>query len=145
MLHHPNVVRYYETYETKETIYIVCEYLKDGQLFDYILEREFLEEEEASVILDQLFHTVKYLHNTAIIHRDLKPENILIEKIESGDKKGRISKCKIIDFGFACYVTDEAQMQELVGTPNYVAPEVFLGKYDQASDVFSLGVILYFM
>lgn len=139
------MVRYYETYETKDTIFIVCEFLKDGQLFDYILEKGYLEEEEASFILNQLLHTVKYLHNTAIIHRDLKPENILIEKVESGHHKGRISKCKIIDFGFACYVTDDVHMQELVGTPNYVAPEVYLGKYDQAADVFSLGVILYFM
>lgn len=139
-------MRYYETYETKDTIYIICEYLKDGQLFDYILEKKYLEEEEASYILKQLLDTVKYLHNSGIIHRDLKPENILIEKIEdNGPKKGRIGKIKIIDFGFACYLSDEEKMMELVGTPNYVAPEVYLGEYNQAADVFSLGVILYFM
>jgi calcium-dependent protein kinase len=145
VLHHPNIVRYYETYETKDTIYIVCEFLRDGQLFDYVLENKFLEEEEASFIMEQLISTVKYLHNTSIIHRDLKPENILIEKYSDGVEKGKIKFCKLIDFGFACYNTDEKQMAELVGTPNYVAPEVYLGTYDQRCDNFSLGVILYFM
>ncbi len=123
----------------------MCEFLRDGQLFDYILENKFLEEEEASFVMEQLLSTVKYLHNTGIIHRDLKPENILIEKETDGPKKGMVRKCKLIDFGFACYMTDEKQMEELVGTPNYVAPEVYLGKYDQRSDCFSLGVILFFM
>lgn len=146
MLHHPNIVRYHETYETKDTIYIVCEFLKDGQLFDYILENKFLDEVEASFIMKQLLDTVKYLHNSSIIHRDLKPENILIEKEERiGKNFSKLVKCKLIDFGFACYISDEKKMQELVGTPNYVAPEVYLGKYDEKSDVFSLGVILYFM
>lgn len=147
VLHHPNIIRYYETYETKDTIYIVCEYLKDGQLFDYILDREFLEEEEASFIMEQLLSTVKYVHNLGLIHRDLKPENIMVEIDDEpySKTKGAIKKVKLIDFGFACYMDDEAQMQEAVGTPNYVAPEIYLGEYNQTSDIFSLGVILYFM
>ena len=103
VLHHPNIIRYYESYWTKDTIYIVCEYLKDGQLFDYIVERQFLEEIEASLIMDQLLNTVKYLHNSGIIHRDLKPENILIQKYEEGKNEGKLQNCKLIDFGFACY------------------------------------------
>ena len=146
VLHHPNIIRYYETYETKDTIYIVCEYLKDGQLFDYVLQNEYLEEYEASYIFKQLLRTLNYLHNSGIVHRDLKPENILITKEKKeGEFFNHVKTVKLIDFGFACYMTDEANMSDLVGTPNYTAPEVYLGQNTEVSDNFSLGVILYFM
>ena len=146
VLHHPNIIRYYENYETKDTIYIVCEYLSDGQLFDYVLENGFLEEEEASYILKQLLRTINYLHNMGILHRDLKPENILITKHSShGQYANKVNEVKLIDFGYACYLIDKKNMSELVGTPNYTAPEVYQGKNTEESDAFSLGVILYFM
>ena len=49
-----------------------------GDLFDYVINKEFLEEYEASIIMKQLFDTVKYIHETGLVHRDLKPENIMI-------------------------------------------------------------------
>lgn len=149
VLHHPHIIRYYEVFQTKETIYIACEYMGGGQLFDYIVENSFMEECEVSLVLEQLLSIVNYLHNSSIIHRDLKPENIMIEREQKNitDEKalGKLKRVKLIDFGFACYVSDEKQMDEPVGTPNYVAPEVFQGSYDERSDNFSLGVILYFM
>lgn len=149
VLHHPHIIRYYETFQTKETIYIACEYMRDGQLFDYIVEKTFMEEYEASFVFEQLLSIVNYLHNSSIIHRDLKPENIMIEREQQSltdDKTlGKIKLVKLIDFGFACYVSDSQQMDEPVGTPNYVAPEVFLGNYDEKADNFALGTILYFM
>ena len=76
------------------------------------------------------------------MHRDLKPDNILIER----DSEGRLKKCKLIDFGFACHINDVEATKNTCGTPNYVAPEVFLGQpCNQTIDNFALGVTLYLM
>jgi len=103
MLQNPSIIRYYDTYEAKDTMYIVTEYVKDGDLFDHIVSNSFLEEDEASYIAKQLFLAIDYLHNIDIVHRDLKPENVLVEK-----QNGRVSTLKIIDFGFACLAEDKA-------------------------------------
>lgn len=143
VLHHPNIVRYYETYETKDNKYIVADLVSGGDLLTYILEVAFIDEYEASFIFKQLVETVLYLHNSGIIHRDLKPDNILLERDE---KTKKIVKAKLIDFGFAAVISHIDKNSDACGTLNYVAPEVILGTVDnEKSDNFSLGVILYLM
>lgn len=73
----------------------------------------------------------------------MKPENIII----LDDKQDNI-RIKIIDFGFSCFKEElnESTTGYICGTPNFIAPEIYSGmKYDYGSDVFSIGVILYFM
>lgn len=139
-------MRLYESYHTRDHIYIVTDLVSGGDLFNYITEQAFLEEFEASIIFRQLIDVVLYVHNSGWVHRDLKPENVLLER----DENKRFKKLKLIDFGFAIL---ESQIEEelkqdvpVVGTVNYVAPERIQGKpYDHSSDVFSLGSILYLM
>lgn len=91
-----------------------------------------------------LLRSVHYIHNTGMIHRDLKPENIMLVFNEDSNLK----MAKIIDFGLAKFINRKAdiEIEEMCGTPNYLAPEVLKGENPvEASDVFSLGVILYFM
>jgi calcium-dependent protein kinase len=76
-----------------------------------------------------------YLHSKGIVHRDLKPENMLYEK------GGNI--LKVIDFGIAIEKKPGVKLNQRVGTPYYVAPEVLLKNYDEKCDVWSTGVILY--
>ena len=144
VLHHPNIVRYYETYKTKDTKYIVADLVTGGDLLSYIMKQVFIEEHEASFIFKQLTETLLYLHNSGIIHRDLKPDNILIE-MDSSTKK--VTRIKLIDFGFAIVIKDSSASDEPCGTPNYIAPEIFLGDTvgNEKSDIFSLGAILYLM
>jgi calcium-dependent protein kinase len=148
-LHHPNIVRYYETYETMNFIYIIAELIGDGDLFDYIIRMQYLEEQEASLIMHQLLSTLIYLHNCGIIHRDLKPENILIVKKKGKDPQPEdheeVEYIKLIDFGFAILMEEGEKLGEACGTPNYVAPEVYQGNYDKKSDIFSAGCIMYLM
>lgn len=92
--------------------------------------------------MKQLLTALIYLHSSSIIHRDLKPENIMIQKNEDTNQ---VDSIKIIDFGFATIFDKGKEFKDAGGTPNYVAPEVFLGKYDERSDIFSLGCILYYM
>jgi len=142
VLDHPNMIKLIDTVETKSNIYIITEIVKDGDLFDYITTREFLEEYDASFIMKQLLISIYYLHSIGIIHRDIKPENILITLGNNSEVK----ELKIIDFGFAKLVNDTRKLSETCGTPNYVAPEVLRGcGYDKTADVFSLGVIMFLM
>jgi len=141
-LDHPNVIKLHDTIETKTHYYIVTEIVKDGDLFDYIITKEFLEEIEASLVIKQLIITFIYLHNAGIIHRDIKPENILI----SLDETKHIREIKIIDFGFAKLIQPGQVLKETCGTPNYVAPEVLTGRgYDKRADIWSIGIIMYLM
>jgi len=71
-LDHPHVIKLHDTIETKTHYYIITEIVKDGDLFDYIVNNEFLEETEASIVVKQLINTFIYLHNAGIIHRDIK-------------------------------------------------------------------------
>ena len=81
------------------------------------------------------------MHANGVVHRDLKPQNILVDK-DTGI-------LKIIDFGLAkCHHPNHTEKQLLIGTPMYMAPEIFLGKgepgtYQSSCDMWSIGVIMY--
>lgn len=77
--HHPSIVQFIEKSETKTHIYIVTELLNEGDLDEYVKEKTFLDEYEASIIMKQLIEAMIYLNNSlGLIHRDLKPENIMV-------------------------------------------------------------------
>ena len=77
-LNHPGIVKMKEIHENRQNIYIIQEFVQDGDLYDYVEKKEFLEEYEASYIMKQIFETVRYIHDVGLVHRDLKPENILV-------------------------------------------------------------------
>ncbi|KAH3762409.1 protein kinase 1 [Pelomyxa schiedti] len=140
-VHHPNIIGIQDVFETPTRLYIVLELVTGGELFEKIKNEEHFSEPLSRDIFIQCLHAVKYLHSQGITHRDLKPENILLATPES-------HVIKISDFGLS-RILDEGtitQMQTVVGTPQYVAPEVLLGKgYRPNVDLWSLGVILYVM
>lgn len=144
VLSHPNIVKFKEEFVTHEYLYYVIEFVDGMDLFQYVNQYEHLSESEAAFIMGELFQAVKYLNNVGIVHRDLKPENIML-RIDKDDPKQPATDVKLIDFGFAMYLK-EAACSQCCGTINYVAPEIFLGKpYNPKTDIFSLGVILFFM
>merc|ERR1712232_408338 len=79
------------------------------------------------------------MHENHVCHRDLKPENFIFSTKEAIEK----SILKIIDFGLSCSFTADQVLTTKAGTPYYVAPQVLAGKYDQLSDLWSCGVIMY--
>lgn len=144
---HINIIRLKETFETKTNLYIITELIKDGDLFDFVTENRKCTEQEASQVAEDVLLTVKYLNEQGLVHRDLKAENLMV--ILDPDTK-QISKAKIIDFGFAIYIDtlkDKSPGGRYVGTPGYTAPEILNLKssYDVKVDMFSIGVIVYFM
>ena len=76
-LRHKNIIQLYDIMESKRNLYFVMEYCKNGELFDYIVSKKRLKEQEACRFFQQIINGVEYLHNQGIIHRDLKPENLL--------------------------------------------------------------------
>jgi len=88
---HPNIVRYYETYDDKKYIYLCMELCTGGDLYKYMLSHA-INEKLAKQLMMKLLKALQHVHSANIIHRDIKPENIMF-----GDDK----EVKFIDFGFA--------------------------------------------
>ena len=137
---HPHIIKIYEYFNDNIYYYIVLEYIKNGDLKNYLKKTNGITEQTTSVIFKQLLSTVSYLHSKNIVHRDIKAENILIESF-SETNLDEIS-IKLTDFGTANF---NNKVFKIIGTPYYVAPEVLTGKYNEKCDMWSCGVLLYYL
>ena len=81
----------------------------------------------------QLFKAINHCHAQEIVHRDIKPENIMVTAND---------EIRLIDFGLSKVQTGK-KLEEIAGTPLYMAPEVISGSYGKEADMWSLGVLLY--
>ena len=135
---HINIVYVYQIIDEPENYFIIMEYCKSGDLFDYIVANKRLNEDEASVFFYQLINGVEYLHKLGYAHRDLKPENLLLSKNKT---------LKIIDFGLSREYDSKQLLTTKCGSPSYASPELIMGKpYDAfKTDIWSCGIILYGM
>ena len=89
--------------------------------------------------MKQVLSCINYCHQANIVHRDLKPENILLEQNKEYDQ------IKIIDFGTSLVYDPNRNLDEKLGTPYYIAPEVLNKNYNEKCDVWSCGVITYIL
>lgn len=139
-LKHPNIIRFKEVVLTPTHLAIIMEYAAGGELFARICNAGRFSEDEARYFFQQLVSGVSYCHSMQICHRDLKLENTLLD----GSSAPRL---KICDFGYSKSAVLHSQPKSTVGTPAYIAPEVFSRKeYDgKIADVWSCGVTLYVM
>ncbi|EDV26169.1 uncharacterized protein TRIADDRAFT_23373, partial [Trichoplax adhaerens] len=136
LMDHPNIIKLYQVLESKCMLYLVTEYVSNGEMFDLLSQRGRLTEDEARKKFQQIVLAVEYCHDHHVVHRDLKAENLLL------DSKGNI---KLADFGFGNTYEDDQLLRTYCGSPPYAAPEVFQGKaYNGPKlDIWSLGVVLY--
>lgn len=139
-LNHPNIVHFLD-YHIDETgnIYLIEEYAEGVSLEKYINEiNGLIVEDRICGFFEPILDAMSYAHKMHIVHRDLKPSNIII--MEDGTPK-------ILDFGIATLMRDDAQEDGLImGTPSYMSPEQVKGEnLDARSDIYSLGVVLYQM
>ncbi|CAG9319489.1 unnamed protein product [Blepharisma stoltei] len=139
LVDHPNIIKLYEIYEDARYIHLVMELCTGGDIFDYILNKQILTEDEVGRIMKCMLSAVNHLHSLKICHRDLKPENFLFVS------NSQDAEIKLVDFGMSNRFGENRVLHTMVGTPYYVAPEVLKGNYGKECDVWSLGVIMYFM
>jgi calcium-dependent protein kinase len=134
---HPNIVKYFETYEEDTKIHIVTEYIPGENMDQLIkLKNKILKEDEILGFTFYILKALSFLHRMNIIHRDIKPANILLSN------ESDISSLKLIDFGLSNL--EKKKEKYRVGSPYFMAPEMIYGNYSSLSDMWSLGVVLYF-
>ena len=135
---HLNIVKIYKIENTLKKYKIIMEYCEKGELYENIVEKKRLTEEEAAYYYFQLINGLEYIHSKNIIHRDLKPENLLITKDNI---------LKIIDFGLCNYHDINNLLSTPCGSPSYASPEMVSGKkYNGVKvDIWCTGIILFAM
>jgi eukaryotic-like serine/threonine-protein kinase len=153
-LRHPNIVQVYDAGEYNGVPYYAMEYVT-GPTLAQVLRAGPLPPRQAAECLEQVARAVHYAHMSAVLHRDLKPANVLFAAcgvaLAPGDASATpqaASIPKITDFGLAKALDAGAELTlagQIVGTPTYMAPEQALGigAVGPASDVYSLGAVLY--
>ncbi|HEX7501995.1 MAG TPA: serine/threonine-protein kinase [Acidobacteriota bacterium] len=138
-LHHPNIVRVYETGRTDGLRFMAMEFFPES-LKQRIQARGRIEPDEALAIANQVAAALFYAHAKGFIHRDIKPDNIMFR---------RDGTPVILDFGIARVLESTTQLTRSgmsMGTPRYMSPEQLNAKRaDGRSDIYSLGVVLYEM
>lgn len=136
---HPNIIRFVDFFDEAEYYFLLSEVVGGGELFDRICDKTTYTEAEARDLIITLLKVLAYLHKKNIAHRDLKPENLLLRSTTND------TDIVLADFGFA-QVTKGRSLQQVCGTPDYVAPEVIShAKYDYSCDVWSAGVITFIL
>jgi serine/threonine protein kinase len=146
-INHPNIVKFYDFYETDKNIYIIMQYIKGGTLKEYLNKYKIISENKVKEIIFYLLNAVEYLHKNEIVHRDIKLENIMLEN------ENDLKSLKLIDFGLSISINDtdnnEYTNTHLCGTFLYMPPELLtnkeIHKYNSIKerDIWAIGITMY--
>lgn len=134
---HPFVVNMHCSFQTREKLFLIMDFLAGGELFLRLGREGIFLEKTAAFYLAEIVLALDHLHGQGILHRDLKPENILL---------GVDGHICLTDFGLAKDLAEDDRALTICGTQEYMAPEMVAGQgYGKAADYWSLGCIAYEM
>ncbi len=131
---HPNAVKIIDVVEHRGRVVLLQEFV-EGRSLKELMQRSLEESEKERFVL-QLVDIVAHAHKHRIMHRDIKPENILVR---------HDGTLKLLDYGVAKELKDRDMSSTMVGSRPYMAPEQIMGESQIASDVWALGVIIYYL
>ncbi|KAF8755080.1 Haspin like kinase domain [Rhizoctonia solani] len=137
-VNNPFIVPLKFCFQSEAKLYLVLAFINGGELFHHLQREQRFNEERSRFYAAELLLALEHLHDFNVVYRDLKPENILL------DYTGHIALC---DFGLCkLNMSDSDTTNTFCGTPEYLAPELLLGKgYTKSVDWWTLGVLLYEM
>ncbi|XP_031692000.1 serine/threonine-protein kinase 17A [Oncorhynchus kisutch] len=136
------VVNLHQVYEMAAEMVLVLQFAAGGEIFNQcVAERdEAFKEEDVKRLMRQILEGVSFLHRNNMVHLDLKPQNILLTS------DALLGDIKIVDFGLSRMVSSSQELREIMGTPEYVAPEILnYEPISTATDMWSIGVLAYVM
>jgi eukaryotic-like serine/threonine-protein kinase len=146
-LDHPNILPVYDYGEQDGHAYLVMPYMAGGSLKDMLKARQVLSPADAIRLTTEVLNALQYAHERGLIHRDIKPGNMLFKA------DGKLMLC---DFGLVKVMSPEGATKSpfdtasetgpaITGTPEYMPPEQIHGQPTPASDIYSIGIVLYEM
>ena len=138
-LHHNHILPAFDYGEQEPWHYLVMPYIEHETLSERLEKRGHLSLEEAGEMLQQIASGLEYAHEHGILHRDIKPSNILLRDDHHA---------YLADFGLAKAINETGRVTQtgvLLGTPEYMAPELADGPASRSSDLYALGMLLYQM
>lgn len=139
LLDHPNILRYYETFEDQRFLHIVTELCTGGSFSERIAASGLMGEQASRDVFMKLVLAVHHIHSMGLCHRDLRPENILYHSPEAD------ADFKIVDFCDMTFVQLASTADTFSHSTSFMAPEVIQGKVGKECDIWSLGAILYYL
>jgi serine/threonine protein kinase len=132
---HPFVLELFQTFQDRDFLYMLLEFVQGGELFSIMQEKYRFPLYPTMFYSACIVDVFEHVHSLNVVYRDLKPENVLVD---------RLGYVKLADFGFAKRVFDKTYT--LCGTPEYLAPEVVLGSgHDKGVDYWGIGILIYEM
>ena len=141
-LDHPNILKLYEIFDTKRSLYLISEYCKGETLYDKVIKHieknETYSEQEALIIFKQIISAIDFSQKNGIIHQELDLEDLIY--LNKGDEKNNPIKLNLIKYK----LKDETFKQKLNKT-YFNSPEYLSGKYTNKSNLWNAGVILYIL
>lgn len=152
---HPSIVQCRDIFDAPNAMHVVMEYMSGSTLEQRMLamppSHRAFSEPVAATIMSHVLSVLAYLESERVCHRDIKPDNILLSTLQNDSLWP--TSARISDFGLAAFIESDLDLTDIVGTPNYVAPEVisrdeadneWLG-YGTPVDVWAAGILMFWM